>query len=377
MSACEARRLARRLIARQPGQAALIGLICLIAVGTGVVAHHIALAERVRLETDAIRRYGYVSVTVGDAAASDSRIARVPGREFSPIPDELVSTVRVAAEKLGLRVHGRFEGAAYDSGERRARSLIAVGPDDPVRFAAYGNRFDERRFSVAVGRLAAGAAGVPTVEWHEVPPAMIVGTTTDGSLVIESKWVETVLRAGLSRRDESTSVVNVLVSESPRIRDGANPFVDAFELAERLTTLDVAIQVAAWPEMVGYGRYAAATGADLLRPILLVIAAVATGGATSVAVRNRTRDISLLRTMGFDGGFIRRVFVRESGLASVGASVLILAGLLAASRAGASVVLDGPIRRTLAFGAALPPVVSFVVLRVRLRAPLRGEGSDW
>ncbi len=376
MSTRQARWLARRLITRQPGQAVLIGLVCLIAVGAGVVAHHGALAERDQLETDATRRYGYVSVTVDGAAARGSRVAHLPDRGFSPIPDELVSSVRVAAERLGLRVHGRFEGAVYDSGERRVRPLIAVGPDDPARLAEDGSRFDERRFAVAIDRYGAGVAGRQRVEWHEIPPAMIAGMTTDGSLVVEGEWMDTVLRAGYDRPDGSSLVVNVLVSDPPRIRD-ASPFAAAFELAERLATLDAAVQVVAWPETIGYGRYAAATGADLLRPILLLVAAVATGGATSVAVRNRTRDIGLLRTMGFGGGFIRRVFVRESGLASVGASALILVGLLAASQAGASVVIDGPVRRTLAFGAALPPVVSFLVLRARLRAPLRRERSEW
>lgn len=385
MSVREARRLTRRLIARQPGQAGLIGLVCLIAVGTGVVTHHVALAERDRVEADAIRRYGYISVTVDDAGAPGSPVAHLPGRGFSPVPDELSSTVRVAAEQLGLRVHGRFEGAVYDAQERSSRPFIAVGPDDPVRLAADGNRLDGRRHTLAV-RPPGDPGGEYSVEWIEIPSAMIAGSTPDGSLVIESSWMDTVLRVGPAVPDEASSAVNVLIAERPRIREdraGApqkrdlSPFVVAFELAERPAMREAAVRVVAWPQMIGYGRYAAATGADLLRPILLLIAAVATAGATSVAVRTRSRDISLLRAMGFGPGFIRRVFVCECGIASVAASTLVLVGLLAASSAGAPVELDGPIRRTLLLGAAVPPVVALLVLRTQGRAAPRPDLIEW
>ncbi len=365
----------------------MIALTCLIAVSAGVIAHHAALGERERLEADAVRRYGYVSVTVHDDSAVPPDVAHLPGRRLARIAPEIASTAQTAAQQFGLRLHGRFEGAAYESTEGRVRTFIAVGPDDPVRRVAAGDRLDRREFSVAIGRAHPGGVGDRTVDWHRIPPAMVVGMTADGTLVIESSWVDRLLHPAQGRLDEEGAAVNVLASDPPGIartasgmpRDPAfmTPFVAAFELAERLAGVETGVHVVAWPQKIGYGRAAAPTGADLLRPFLLAVASVAVGGATAVAARNRERDIVLLRTLGFGTDFIRRVYVRECGLAAVGACVVVLIGLLVASRAGVSVAFDGPVRRTLVAGVLLPPLVAFVVLRGRVRARTRAEATEW
>ncbi len=360
-----ARRFARRLVARQPGQAIIIGLVCLVAIGTGVVTHHVSVTERRQLEESTGRRYGQVSVVVaGDAddarSPASPMLSHVAQRRLRWIGQELADELMSAADDLGVRLHARTEGAAYGS-DGMVRAFIAVNADDPVLALTRASEPDDTGYTIAIRRRQ----HLP-VEWHAVPDTQIIGTSPDGTLVIEQSWIEGVISGQTNRSPENASVANVLVTAP----DGENPFVTAFDLAQRTSEIRPVMLVVAWPELVGYGRYAAASGADLLRVIAITVAVVTVAGAVAVATQNRARDIALVRTIGFETGFIRRVYVRECALASFAASALILAVLLAAARAGYGVILDATVRRILFGGALLPPFVAFVTLRNRLGPPL-------
>ena len=359
-----ARRFARRLVIRQPGQAIIIGIICLIAIGTGVVTHHVSIAERQHLEHTAGLRHGYVSAVVAAGPDDPSLppapvLSHIADRRLHWISQELSEELTAPAEELGLQLHSRTEGAAYGS-DGMVRTFIAVGADDPARALIKPLPGDGTGHTIAVRRRQ----HFP-VEWHALPETGILGATPDGALVIEKSWIDGVIRPASPRAPALTPVANVLVTGP--LDD--NPFVTAYELAQRTADIRPVLLVIAWPEVIGYGRYAAASGADLLRALAIAVAVVTIAGAVAVATQNRARDIVLVRTIGFETGFIRRVYVRECALASIIASVLILAGLLAAAQAGYSVSFDVTIRRILIGGALLPPFVAFVTLRSRLGPP--------
>ena len=341
-------RFARRLIARAPLQAILVGLVSTAAIAAGAAGHAVAAGERRELERQASRRYGTVAVMLLEEAGEQA-LPRVAGarRELVPIGDNLAAELAGAASAHDVKLIERTEGGAY-SDERGVTSFIAIGPDDPATVTLRPDAA-EARYRIAVqtdGRSM----------WHEVPRQALLGVTPDDTLALDSAWI-----IGMTAASR-----NVLVAWAPEI----SPFALAYELNERIAAIHPALRAVAWPEEVGVARYAAPTAAELVRPLLLAIAAAAVAGITVVAARSRAGDIAVLRTIGYDTAFIRRAYLYECAIASAGAALLVLGSLVAATAVGVPNLLDAPVRRTIAAGALLPPLSAFVVLRTATSVPL-------
>lgn len=405
------RRLTRRIIAAHPGQLILIATICLVAIATGIATHHVARAQARALEQEAVRRWGAVSITIrptgGDSAdavePASSPAPASPAVSHSPagarrwITQPLLDEIRDAVRPLDLSFVRRIEGAAY-GGDGVIRRFIAIGSDDPAWRAVTANHGDG---GAADSGAAAGNLGAPhapgattshvvavrsakdaPVEWREIPPEATLLVETDELVWVRRSWIErTVTDPSLPSgeaadgtavgssggRDRVEPVANVLVLRS----EVENPFSTAYEVNELVGAIAAGITARAWPQLVGYGRYAGTGGAaGLLRPLALAVAAVAIAGSVAVAMRNRTRDTVLLRTLGFDIGVIRAVYVREVLLASLGAALIAVAGMWIAARLGTPVSAEAAIRRTVLGAALLPPLVAFLTVRRQLRAPL-------
>lgn len=351
-----ARRLTIRLIASAPGAFALLATICLVAVAAAVGAHAATLAAQERLATTAVRRYGWVRIV---APSGERTAAARPtlSHGSNPLPwfteDDLNAIARNLSP-LGLTLVPRIELAAFDEERGRAVDLIAVAPGDPgLAGAPTAQRAVAPQLTIAV-RDSAGS-----LRWVAVPDEEVVAVDDDGTAWVRLPWVRATLGA-------DPAPANVLVAAPTE----GSPFSAAFDAAAALESGDAGATVLAWPELVGYEAYVGAGGsAGVLRPLVWIVAATAIAGSVTVAARNRLRDVVVLRTLGFDRGAIRGVFVREVTLASGAAVALVLASLALAGES-VGIGVDLVIRRTLIGGVALPPVVAFLALRRELRIPL-------
>ncbi len=377
------RGLTLRLIAERPGQVILVCIVCTIAIATGVIAHVYAVEAAARLESVGERRHGSISVVTEDEvdgepgilAASSPAVSHAPGRRLIWFSDSLAQQVEEAARTTGTSLLRRIEIAAYDS-DGTIRTVLAVDPKDPglelIEPGALHRSAAPRELTVAIARRPD-----EPVEWHAVPDEVVYGMSDDGTVWVRYSWARSLVsgEAGAARGADSapTSIVgaspvaNVLVAAER----ATSPFSVAYDLSQQLLSVDAATHVLAWPELVGYERYVGTgSAAALLRPLALAVAAVGVIGAVAVATRNRIRDAVLLRTIGFETGVIRGVYVREIAFASIAATFLMIVGLLVASRFGLSVRIDAQVRRTLLGGALLPPMVAFLTVHRHLRAPL-------
>jgi len=345
------RRLTRRLIAESPGHVILVCFVCTIAIATGVIAHGYAVDAAQRLERVEERRHGSVSVVMAHAWFSDA----------------LARRVSESARAVGVRLTPRIEIAAYDSNDT-VRTVLAVGPEDPGLELLEPPRDLAALLDLTV---AVGRGPDDAVEWHTIPSEAIHGAGVGDVIWIRYSWMRSLIADGPADDPESvvgaTPVANVLVATESL----EGPFSVAYDLSQQLANIDAPTRVFAWPELVGYERYIG-TGsmASLIRPLALVVAAVGVFGAVAVATRNRIRDAVLLRTIGFETGVLRGVYVREIAIASITASLLVLLATLVAAPFGESVEIDAQVRRTLLGGALIPPLVTFLTVHRHLRAPL-------
>ena len=349
--------LTRRLVARNPGQALLIGIVCAVAIVTGIATHHHALDAERALERAGELRHGTISVVVDSPIPPGSTtLSHGHDRQLPWIPSSLQNEVATTAAGLGIRLVPRTE-AAVSTPDGEVRAMIAIGADDPA--LALIDRSPPipgaDRFSIAVRR-----GDDAPVEWHEIPDEALIGTSADRTVWVTHRWMDGLI-------GDATPSANVLVATPP----GGNAFALAFELSERTRDTAPPVRVFAWPELVGYERYVGTgSAAGLLRPLVLVVAAVAVAGMVTVAIRNRVMDTIVLRTIGFETAVIRRIYVREIATGSVGAALLVLAALGVLSFLGADPVVDAQVGRTLLAGAVLPPFVAFHTARRELRDPL-------
>ncbi|MFW5788658.1 MAG: FtsX-like permease family protein [Spirochaetota bacterium] len=398
-------RLVGRLIASQPGQTALVGLVCAIAATAGIVAHEVARRGFDALEANSGSRYGSVSVVVADQSPDPPLVPlypvvadhpRLDGAGASERPRSMLwitrsveEAAREIAGSIGLDLHRRIEAAAVAS-DGSIRRLVAVAPGDPARApggpAAVG-RPAARDSTVgggpasrapATGSGSIGPAakslriairpheGSP-VGWYELAPDAVLGVGDDGTIWVPLHRLEAIVLPELSAELGSAPVATHLVAAAP----GMNPFAVAFDLSQLLADAGHPLAARAWPELVGVERYAGAGGGvGIIRPLALFVAAIAVAGAVAVAARNRVRDVVLLRTIGMDTHRIRGLFVRETAVASIAAALLVTTALLLARAAGMEVDFDATVRRTLAGTAVVPPLVALLTLRRVLDSPL-------
>lgn len=367
-------RLVGRMIASQPGQTALVGLVCAIAAAAGIVAHEATSRGFTALEASATARHGSVSVVTA-AAEPDAPFVPLypvvagragPAGETAPPPLWITRGVEEAAREIagsiGLELHRRIEAAAL-AADGSVRSLVAMTDADPA-FAARPGRApaDPGALRVAIRRVE----GAP-VTWHELAPDAVVDATPDGAVRVRIRRFERIVVPEPYTDLASTPAATHLVASTP----DSNPFVVAHDLSQLLADAGLPLTARAWPELVGIERYTGAGGgAGIIRPLALLVALIAVAGAVAVGARNRVRDVVLLRTIGMDTARIRGLFARETAIASLTAAALVAAVVLAARAAGADVGFDATVRRTLAGTAVLPPLVAFLTLRRVLAAPL-------
>ncbi len=398
-------RLVGRLIASQPGQTALVGLVCAIAATAGIVAHEVARRGFDALEANSGSRYGSVSVVVADQSPDPPLVPlypvvadhpRLDGAGASERPRSMLwitrsveEAAREIAGSIGLDLHRRIEAAAVAS-DGSIRRLVAVAPGDPARApggpAAVG-RPAARDSTVGGGPAsrapATGSGSIgPAAEslriairphegspvgWYELAPDAVLGVGDDGTIWVPLHRLEAIVLPELSAELGSAPVATHLVAAAP----GMNPFAVAFDLSQLLADAGHPLAARAWPELVGVERYAGAGGGvGIIRPLALFVAAIAVAGAVAVAARNRVRDVVLLRTIGMDTHRIRGLFVRETAVASIAAALLVTTALLLARAAGMEVDFDATVRRTLAGTAVVPPLVALLTLRRVLDSPL-------
>ncbi|MFP4113993.1 MAG: hypothetical protein ACLFUA_06445 [Spirochaetales bacterium] len=363
------RRLTWRIIADQPLHWILVTTICLFATAAGVATHHATRIESQRLASYGAARYGSVSLrrtaatNGGDLAPAYPALSHDARHNPAWFSLTLLEEVRRATAPIGVSYVRRIEGAAHGS-DGRIRPFVAIGRDDPARTAPVvaGKPRLGIDYTIVVRR-----GDHRPVEWHVVPEDEVVAVDAEGVVWIELPWVERVVLGDGSELDAITPVANVLVAAAT----DESAFAAAFEIRELVAGIAPHIAVRAWPELVGFERYAGVGGAaGLFRPLVLLVAAVSVGGAVVVAMENRARDTVLLRTLGFNVALIRAVYVREIAAASFTAGAISAIALLVASLLRAAVPPTGQLVRTIVGVALLPPAVAFLTVRRQLMAPL-------
>ncbi len=381
-------RLVGRLIASQPGQTALVGLVCAIAATAGIVAHEVTRRGFDALEANSESRYGSVSVVAAARSPDPPLVPLYPVIADHPRLDDpgvsgrprstlwITRRVEEAAHEIagsiGLDLHRRIEAAAVAS-DGSIRRLVAVGPGDPARAPGGPASRAPAAGSGSIGPAAEGLRiairpleGTP-VTWHELAPDAVLGVGADGTVWVPLRRLEAIVVPESSTDLGSTPVATHLVAATPAM----NPFAVAFDLSQLLAEAGHPLAARAWPELVGVERYAGAGGGlFIIRPLALFVAAIAVAGAVAVAARNRVRDVVLLRTIGMDTARIRGLFARETAVASIAAALLVTTALLLARAAGMEVDFDATVRRTLAGTAVVPPLVALLTLRRVLGSPL-------
>jgi len=383
-----ARRTARRLIAARPGQTVVVAIICAIAIASGVVAHGYAMRARAELERHAGLRHGAVAVSApagagpsgagpagagsadadpagAGAPAGDARtfeLASAPGLAGALMDPAAAGGAEQAIARLGGRAFRRAELAAH-APDGSIRAVVAVEPDDPgLQLVASSGPTGGFRIAVRRG----GARTSSPVEWITLSADAVYGFDRSGVAWADLRRVTEALPWS---KGEAYPAANLVVAGE--IPADTTVFAFAYDLSQRLADAGLALDALAWPEIVGYARYAGAGAtAALVGPLALAVAALAVAGTVAVAVRNRMRDTVLLRTLGFEVGVIRGIHVREIAAASAGAAVLVLLAVVVASGLGAQLRVDAAVRRIALGGAALPPLVAFLTARRQLRAPL-------
>ncbi len=373
-------RLVARLVATRPGQTALVGFVCAIAAAAGIVAHEATTRGFESLETSASLRHGHVSVVVAAGEPDAPLVPRYPlvaghprpgsRRGLPPQPTLWITSrveeaAREIADSIGLELHRRIEAAAISS-DGRIHRLVAVTPGDPA--VADGEEAFAGRLPVPGGlRLAIRSVEGDTVAWRELAPDAVLGVGTDGVVWVRLRRLEAMIVPESYTDLGSTPVATHLVASTPE----GNPFAVAYDASQLLAEAGHPLAARAWPELVGVARYTGAGGGmGVIRPLALLVAAIAVAGAVAVAARNRVRDVVLLRTIGMDTARIRGLFARETAVASVTAALVVTAAVLVARSVGADLELDATLRRTLAATAILPPLIAFLMLRRVLGSPL-------
>lgn len=381
-------RLVGRLLAWQPGQTVLVGLVCAIAAAAGIVAHEATRRDFAALEASAEPRYGSVSVVVAsrepdpplapfhpvvaDHPSLRATDAGEAARSRLWITNSVEGAAREIAGSIGLHLHRRIEAAAVAS-DGSVRRLVAVDVGDPALApdgpatgvpAARAGRLgpDGLGLRLAIRRIEEGP-----VVWHELAGDAVLGVGADGTVWVRLRRLEGVAVPESYTDLGATPVATHLVASTPE----GNPFAVAYDLSQLFADADLPLAARAWPQLVGVERYTGAGGAvGVIRPLALLVAGIAIAGAVAVAARNRVRDVVLLRTMGMDTARIRGLFAREAAVASVAAALLTAAAVLLARAIGVEIGFDATVRRTLLGTAVLPPLVAFLTLRRVLGSPL-------
>jgi lipoprotein-releasing system permease protein len=330
----------RYLFARRKyGGVALISAISVIAITLAVAALVITMSVmngfRGSMVTQIIGAEGHIFVDVRDLAPAERDALATQIRDHA----EVVSVEPIITSQALIDIDGRSSGVIVRGMSREALSRIPLISSNMAAGTLAGFEGIDAPTIVLGGQLAAGLGAYEGMSVNVISPN---ASATPFGLTPRQKsfLIGAIFQTGVPRTD--TGIV-YLPFDQARILFGRGQAADELEI--RIRDLERADRVAEQlRRMIGPDRDVAdwklksegmadalAVERNVMRLILMILIAISSLNVITgllMLVKNKSRDVAILRTMGASRGAILRVFFMASAsLGVIGLACGMLIGL--------------------------------------------------